>query len=335
MEKNEYIKPPKLSTSFSQSGKNTQKRFDNILGSNKGKISAIIIAVIVILCLAISMFFYFNNEKIDEETVNAIVKDSYLDILINMQNYSKDNIDKQKMLEAGMRIARELELVQQDVREYVLEEDISKILSQLTGVDMNEPIIINEFKYYYPYNVENKCYEIIPMGTDWIHLDKIKSIKKKGDIYILDCSAKNYIGELNGYEYIDYIDSVKIELQYMKNNELVKYQINSITSTQRLELPENAQNVDYDKVVESNIIEAKSKEYMMQQYNMENVTPLSFTLVYPEHELKAYTVYLEQYIDIKEKLCWSIQYDTSELLGPITIYYDAYTADLLGIGLRQ
>ena len=300
----------------------------------------VIVIAILIFCSLIITYGIIKSQKNNEETLNkldTIIKDSYLDILVDFGNYSNDNINQEKLLETGMRIASELNLVKEGENEtgsysqYVLLEDMNKILSELTGKEVTEPIIIDVHKWYYPYNEQYKQYDIIPMGTDRIHLREIKSLKKVDDIFYLECTART------GYDSFEYyIDNVKLELKYMPNNELVKYQIINIESTQRWWIPKNAKDVDLDKIVAKEVVEPKAKEYVYQYYNMTVNTPAAFELSYSDTELNVYSVITNGYINIQDKLCWRIVYSTSDLiLGPIIIYYDAYTGEYLGVGMKD
>lgn len=205
------------------------------------KLLIVVVGIILMIGIIVTVIFNFKEVKLTQEEIDKLVEDSYLNILVEIENYDPNNYDKEKLLDAGMRIANKLELAKMPTDEqsnwqYVLHNDMVKILSELTGIQMNKPIIIEEYKYYYPYNEEKQCYEIIPMGTDWVGIGEIKSVTKKGNTYYIECSADNIPENI-------YVDSVKLQLEYMPQNEFVKYQIKSITSTQKTTLPEKLQNI--------------------------------------------------------------------------------------------
>lgn len=292
----------------------------------------IVLLVIIAIILALGAWYIISQKyketnvvQLEESEITKLMEESYLDILVNMQEYSKNNIDEQKLLEAGMRIAGNLELVKQSGKfQCVDKEDVHKIMSQLIGKKIDKPIVIEQF--YYTYNRTSEVYNIIPMGTDWIHLDNVKSAKKIGNIYYIECSAKNIFEP-----YVDYIDNITLELKYMPNNDLVKYQINSIKSTQRLIYPMNAKDIQFDKIVEANKVKQKAKEYLKSNDKVKDKEPSAIELSYYDAEYTIKSNNNEEIIDIQNKLCWRLHFEPNgEMLFPVIMYFDAYTGEILG-----
>ena len=291
----------------------------------------IIVVIFLLLLCIVAMLFIPKEEKLTEEDINKIIKDSYLDILVDMGTYSKEEPHNQIVQEAAMRIACELNLKQFDETksnyEYVTNDNIKKIVSELTGTKLETPITVDYHKYYYPYNEELDVYEIIPMGTDWIHLGEIRSIEKDGNIYKLDCIAKLQEGD-----YYSYIDSVKIELEYKPKNEVIKYQINSITSTDRYFLPDYAPNIQYDKLISIDTARENVKQYLLNtNYNIsQDQLDNSYGQYVYEREIKQ-VINNENTVDVQGKLCILINFYEIANIG---VYLDAYTGEVYGTQQR-
>ena len=195
-----------------------------------------IVLVITLLLIELGVVYFSTDvfkpvKELSEMETSKLSNEAYLDILVNIKNFNKEKFDNEKILEAAMRIARELELVKYVETpvyvEYVPRETVHKIIEELTGVKPEQAIEIEDF--YYMYDRENDYYYIVPIGTDWIHIGNLKNAFEKGNTYEVNCTAEetDYSGTvLATYE------SVKINLKKRSNQKYVKYQLISIDSTE-------------------------------------------------------------------------------------------------------
>lgn len=196
----------------------------------------IIVLVVTLLLIALGIVYFSTDvfrpaNALNELETSKLSNESYLDILVNIKKFSKEKIDNEKILEAAMRIARELELVKFAESpvyvEYVPRETVHKIIEELTGVKLESPIEPEDF--YYMYDKENDYYYIVPIGTDWIHIGSLKNATKKGNTYEINCTAEET--DYNGTVLATY-ENVKISLKKKPNQKYVKYQLISIDSTE-------------------------------------------------------------------------------------------------------
>ena len=87
---NSYIKPPSLSTSFSENGEIAKKRFDNILNTKVKKTGAIAFALVLMLIAVIGTMVACNN---DTNILSLEEKlDSGIEIKITSENDISSNI---------------------------------------------------------------------------------------------------------------------------------------------------------------------------------------------------------------------------------------------------
>ncbi len=205
----------------------------------KNSIKIITIAIIAIFIVLTGYFisskFNPNIDKLDYELItnqkeiSDLVTDSFLDILIEAKNFDISQINYEDMLQATMRISRELNLFHEmsndiDFYEYIPEEIIHKMIFELTGEKVKSPIDIKDF--YYLYNDEAKYYYIVPVGTDWIHIDEVKEVRKinNGEYYTIVCSTyltEESVGEIN-------YGDITVTLKHCPGNEYIRYQLVSM-----------------------------------------------------------------------------------------------------------
>lgn len=186
----------------------------------------IVLSILIFTCLSIFLlykFLFFAEEVITDPSLQQQLAESMnLDLLINLETYSSNNINKAKILEVAMRAARKNNLMQEQTTpqylEYVRREDIHKLLKELTGKDFNEPIIVEDFYYQYEENID--AYYVIPLGTDWKILDSITSIIKRGDVYTINCVVSYIDEDSNSVELTS-----TIKVKYIEKNELIKYRV--------------------------------------------------------------------------------------------------------------
>lgn len=197
----------------------------------------IIILIVVFISLIILGYWGINTinpniEKMpyeivkDKTEISKIITDSFLDILIEIRNYDNKNINYEDMLEASMRISREFSLLEEmssdtNFYEYVPENTIHSMIKELTGKKVDSPIKIEDF--YYLYNEDENYYYVVPVGTDWIHIDEIKEVKKvkNGKYYIITCSTSYSDDGLTFYDSGD----VKVTLKHCPKNNYIRYQL--------------------------------------------------------------------------------------------------------------
>lgn len=211
-----------------------------------------IFIIIAIILLFVASFFFFDKqeenipenklpstpvntdeEKVvevhDDEKIQKITNDSYLNILLQIKTFDSLNVNYEPLLEAAMRIARELDLykIPDDVNtyiEYVSRDIVHELIYELSGIRINEPIIIEDF--YYLYDSEGDYYYIVPIGSEWLELQKIDSIHYTADSdqYIIHCSAEN----LTDYAIKTTYPDIELRLKYKASNNYIKYQLISI-----------------------------------------------------------------------------------------------------------
>ena len=169
--------------------------------------------------------------EVTEDMLNNIKTDSYLDILVQIKNFDNLNVNYEPLLEAAMRIASAQNLLQEPEEgvymEYVPKQTIHDIIFELTGIRITEPIVIDDF--YYTYSPENDYYVVVPIGSNWLKLDEVKSISyvKEGDQYLVKCSASG--GDPEGYGEVEEYPNMEIRLKYKSSNKYIKYQLVSVS----------------------------------------------------------------------------------------------------------
>ena len=225
----------------------------------------IIITILLILTIGISLFFannndnnnlpstpiINNNEKTVEVTdsiqIEKIKTDAYLNILLQVKNFDSLNISYEPLLEAAMRIAGVLNLYQTSENgmyvEYVPRATIHELIYELSGIRIEEPIIIEDF--YYLYDATGDYYYIVPIGSSWLELSEISSIHytSDSDQYIIRCSAEN----LSDYAIKTIYPNIELHLKYKASNNYIKYQLISINAGKsEVEILEPEEHEYYD-----------------------------------------------------------------------------------------
>lgn len=197
----------------------------------------VLLLVIILAILGTSGYFIYNKlnpdvKKMPYETVtnieqfSNIITDSFLDILIDAKKFDASNIDYEEMLQIAMRISRELNLLKEmstetNFYEYVPENTIHEMIAELTGKKVSKPIDIEDF--YYLYNETEKYYYVVPVGTDWIHINEVKEIRNvnNGEYFIITCSTAFSEDGLTMQDSGD----ITTTLKYCPNNKYIRYQI--------------------------------------------------------------------------------------------------------------
>ncbi len=200
----------------------------------------VLVLVIALAVIGVLSYFVYNKlnpdiSKMPYETVtnveqfSNIVTDSFLDILIEAKEFDVSKINYEEMLQIAMRISRELDLLKEmssetNFYEYVPESTVHEMIFELTGKKVSNPIDIEDF--YYLYNETEKYYYIVPVGTDWIHIDEVKEIRSvnSGEYYIITCSTR--FSE-DGYSFNDAGD-ITVTLKHCPQNKYIRYQLVSM-----------------------------------------------------------------------------------------------------------
>ena len=105
--------------------------------------------------------------------------------------------------------------------QYVSKDDVHNIIYELTGISIEAPIEIDDF--YYLYDSENSYYYYLGASPTNYKVSNIKSIKRNGNLYDINCSIEKIEdGELTLEE------NVSIILNYVSENSIIKYQVEKI-----------------------------------------------------------------------------------------------------------
>ena len=202
----------------------------------------LIILVAVIITIAFVLIFTTNNnsnnssnskeekivEVIDAEQINKIKEEAYLSTLLQIKTFDSLNVSYESLLEVAMRLAGNFNLYQVSEDDlyttYVPKSTIHELIYELSGVRIDNPIIIEDF--YYLYDETGDYYYIIPSGSEWLDLTNISSIhySASNDQYIIKCSAES----ISDYGIKTIHPEVEIRLKYKASSSYIKYQLVSI-----------------------------------------------------------------------------------------------------------
>lgn len=168
-------------------------------------------------------------EVTNEEQIEQIKNNSYLNILLQIKTFDSLNISYEPLLEAAMRIAKELNLYQTPDNgtyiEYVPREIVHELIYELSGIKIEKPIVIEDF--YYLYDANEDYYYVVPIGSNWLELTKVNSIHtSNSDQYIIKCSAES----ISDYSIKTTYPNIELRLKYKPANTYIKYQLISIKS---------------------------------------------------------------------------------------------------------
>lgn len=189
-----------------------------------------ILPFITLIFIIIFIVIIFSSNTTKEITSNSeieiIKQDSYLDILVNLSDFSAENYSESKLLDVAMQYADKLNLMNElkndDIYvQYVNKDDLHNIILELTGIKIEAPIVIDDF--YYLYDSENSYYYYLGVSPNYYSLSKINKIERTKNKYTLNCSIqKNEDGETYT------IDDISIILNFIPNQNMVKYQVEEI-----------------------------------------------------------------------------------------------------------
>ena len=190
------------------------------------KITIIITAIIIVMLIVFSFIFNGLGNAKNEEEISKIRDESYLDIIVNLGDYSSTSYDDEKLLDVAMQLAEKLGLLNESNEDenyvqYVNENDLHSIIYELTGNVIEAPIEIEDF--YYLYDSEHGYYFYRPASPKYFQVKEISSVKEKGSTLNISCSIK----KTEDYEELD-LNNVKIKLTYMPENVFIKYRVDKI-----------------------------------------------------------------------------------------------------------
>lgn len=189
----------------------------------------IIPAISLLLIIMILLIFTLipSTKQITSSTeIEVIKQDSNLDILVNLNNFSKESYSEEKLLDVAMQYASKLNLINEQSTDdtyiqYVEKETLHNLIFELTGVKIDAPIEIEDF--YYLYDSENEYYYYIGLPTSYYYVSNINSIERKNNTYFINCSI-----EKGNESEIEVFSNVSIVLNRITDNSLISYQVQSI-----------------------------------------------------------------------------------------------------------
>lgn len=190
----------------------------------------IILPAITLIFIVVFIIILFSLNTIKEITsateIEVIKQDSNLDILVNLDDYSKESYYESKLLDVAMQYAAKLNLMNEiktddNYLQYVNKDDLHNIILELTGLVIEAPIEIEDF--YYLYDSENSYYYYLGGSPTYYNVSKINKIERSNNKYFINCSIqKNEDGEIFN------LDDVSVILNFNSNNNIVKYQVEQI-----------------------------------------------------------------------------------------------------------
>lgn len=191
---------------------------------NKKNIIFVSIVVLVLIAVFTIIINSLGTVK-NPEIISDLKDDSFLDIIVNLSNYSANSYEDENLLDVSMQIAEKLGLMnesyEEDYIQYVSGNDLHSIIYELTGNTVEAPIEIEDF--YYLYDSEHEYYFYRPASPAYYSVKEISSVKEKGSNYTIVCS----IEKTEDFE-TNVLENVKIKLTYVPENTFVKYKVDTI-----------------------------------------------------------------------------------------------------------
>lgn len=183
----------------------------------------------LLIIIIVSLFLLSNTSKeiTNKNEIALIKQNANLDILINLENFSENTYSEEKLLDVAMQYATSLNLLSEKnlsdtYLQYISKDELHNIILELTNLNIEAPIEIEDF--YYLYDSENEYYYWVGYSPTYYKISNIKSIKRNGHNYTIECSIeKNEDGE----KIVK--DNVLIELELRNNNKIVKYLVKKLT----------------------------------------------------------------------------------------------------------
>ena len=187
-----------------------------------------VISLILIIIIVIVLLFSNTTKEITSTAeIEVIKQDSNLNLLVNLGNFSKENYSESKLLDVAMQYASHLNLMNELNNEntylqYVNKDDLHNLIFELTALQIEAPIEIDDF--YYLYDSENSYYYYLGVSPVYYEISKINKIERNNNKYFINCSIKkSEDGEITT------IDNVLITLNFLAENNIIKYQVEEIS----------------------------------------------------------------------------------------------------------
>ncbi len=189
----------------------------------------LIIGVILIILVAIFLCVLLSNRSnISDVQKQLELKENFdLDIIVNLKEYTPSEHNEENLLDVAMQLAEKKGLLSEfsddtTYIQYVPKDELHLIIQELTGIQVEAPIEIEDA--YYLYDSENEYYYCWPSTLYYYSVENIISVHKNNDTYEFVCTLEKNIDSE-----IERIENAVITLTEMPNNTVVKYQINKIT----------------------------------------------------------------------------------------------------------
>lgn len=151
----------------------------------------LIILVIVVAVISIFAFSNNRNELKEENEISKIIEDSNLEVLLNLENFASNMYSEENLLKTVMIFGEKNGLMVENSDdgyiEYINKAELHKIISELTNIQIEAPIQIEDF--YYVYNSEKDYYYSIPIDYPVYKLSEVKNVYQNGDEFVIECSA--------------------------------------------------------------------------------------------------------------------------------------------------
>lgn len=189
----------------------------------KKNILICLIVLIIIVILGVTfLLLNVKNELKSQDEKDKIVKDSNLEILLNLENFDTKNYSDEKLLEVSMLFAEKKGYLAESTEDffiqYINQSELHDIINALTNISVEAPIQIEDF--YYIYDSENEYYYIQPVNFPKYEISDINHVYKDDNKYTIECTAimrldNEIISKKN------FITTLKL----VENNSYTNYQI--------------------------------------------------------------------------------------------------------------
>ena len=147
---------------------------------------------IIFIVILVALICLNKNEIKDTAEIQKIVADSNLELLLNLENFERENYSADKLLEVSMDFASQKNYMNEtqegELYEYVNQNELHDIIYALTGVTVEAPIQIENSLYVY--DSENERYFLVPIEFAKYEITNINHIYKNDDTYTIECTAQ-------------------------------------------------------------------------------------------------------------------------------------------------
>lgn len=188
----------------------------------KNTLIYLIALIIVVLIISLICFISNKNEITNQDEINKFVSESNLEILLDLANFNLTEYSDKNLLEVAMRLAEKNghmnESVEGDYIQYVNQSTLHELIFELTNINIEAPIQIEDF--YYVYDSENEYYYCIPLDFAKFEISKINHVYVTDNIYTVECVATKTEED----EIIEE-KTITTKLKYMPNGSYTNYQI--------------------------------------------------------------------------------------------------------------